>query len=44
MTDGMQVVEMLHRTRYNGYAVYFAIWVSVYLTVKATSRQLNEKL
>lgn len=25
-------------------AVYFAIWVSVYLIVKATSRQLNEKL
>lgn len=25
-------------------AVYFAIWVTVYLIVKATSRQLNEKL
>ena len=25
-------------------AVYFAIWVSVYLIVKATSRQLNGKL
>ena len=25
-------------------AVYFAVWVTVYLIVKATSRQLNEKL
>lgn len=24
--------------------VYFAVWVTVYLIVKATSRQLNEKL
>ncbi len=35
---------MLRRPRDNGYTVYFAIWVSVYLIVKATSRQLNGKL
>ena len=40
----MQAVEMLRRPRYNGYAVYFAIWVSAYLIVKATNRQLNGKL